>query len=132
MLGNGRNKAKRKMAKTVQESIPIRTIYENGVIETMPGTFTKLYKLEDVNFRIAPDDEQASIFLAFGRILNSFTKDTRFQFLIHNRTADKRSTISDVMFTPQKDSLNPYRQEMNTIMLENIRRGRSNSLKYPA
>ena len=126
MFGKRQNNTNRKTAKTVQQSIPIRTIYENGVIETTAGTFTKLYKLEDVNFRIAPDEEQASIFLAFGRVLNSFTKDTRFQFVIHNRTADKRSTISDVMFTPQKDMLNPYRQEMNTIMLENIRKGRSN------
>ena len=102
MLGKGKNKAKRKMAKTVQESIPIRTIYENGVIETMPGTFTKLYKLEDVNFRIAPDDEQASIFLAFGRVLNSFTKDTRFQFLIHNRVPRTRGAQSRTSCSPRR------------------------------
>lgn len=121
-----KKKQTRKVAKTVQQSIPIKTIYDNGVIETTPGTFTKLYKLDDVNFRIAPDDTQASIFLAFGRMLNSFTKDTRFQFVIQNRTADKKSTIEDVMFSPQKDSLNLYRQEMNEIMLDNIQRGRSN------
>ena len=40
MFKKNQNKQTRKVAKTVQQSIPIKTIYDNGAIETPPGTFT--------------------------------------------------------------------------------------------
>ena len=39
--------------KTVQQSIPYIRVYENGIIETEKGRYSKSYKLDDVNFQIA-------------------------------------------------------------------------------
>ena len=37
---------KNKLPKTVLESIPYEQVYDNGVIETEPGTFTRAYLLK--------------------------------------------------------------------------------------
>ena len=48
--------------RTVQESIPYKAIYPNGIIEIENGIFSKAYLIEDVNFSIASDHEQEDIF----------------------------------------------------------------------
>lgn len=117
-----------RLPKDVRSSIPINGIMANGIIETYPGTFTKSYMLEDINFSIAPDEEQLLIFNNFVEMLNSFNEDVKWQFTIYNHEIDKKKTIEDIRIVGQKDGLNAYRREMNTILLENLKSG-NNSIK---
>lgn len=114
------------LPKTVQESIPYTHVYDNGVIETKPGIFTKAYRLEDINFQTAPDDIQLNLFHTYGDFLNSFGNDAEFQIVIQNKKADRRQFIKDVRFEPQKDNLNSNRQEMNKILLDRMAKGKKN------
>nr|WP_297765579.1 DUF87 domain-containing protein [uncultured Butyrivibrio sp.] len=116
------------LPKTVSESIPFRGIMPNGIIETQPGTFTKSYRLKDVSFSIATEDEQISIFNAFASFLNTFNTKTRWQFTIFNHEIDKKKTIQNIRVFPQKDGLNPYRQELNAVLLDSLKKG-NNSIK---
>ena len=52
-----RKKKHRTVPRTVQQSIPYTTVFADGTIETLPGTYTRAYRLEDVSFKIAPDEE---------------------------------------------------------------------------
>ncbi len=115
----------RKIPKTVQESIPYKYIYDNGVIETDDGIFTKTYRMEDVNFKIAPEDDQKSIFLQYEKVLNSFSPGTKFQVLIHNHQTNKKRTMQDIRFPAKNDGLNKYRAEMNEILLKKMSQGKS-------
>ena len=106
-MANKRAKKNKKMKlpKTVQESIPYTHIFDtDGIIETKPGVFSQAYKLEDVNFKTAPDSEQENMFLRFGELLNTFGSDSRFQISIFNHYADKQTTIKDICLDPQKDN----------------------------
>ena len=116
----------RKLPDTAQNSIPFKTVYKDGTIETTPDTYTRVYDLEDINFKIAPDAEQVSIFRAYGDFLNSFPPTSRFQIIIQNYPASKRASMEDVHFKFQRDGLNPLRQEMNQILLERLTEGRKN------
>ncbi len=112
----------------MQDSIPYERIYKNGIIESEGGLFSKAYTLEDINFVIAPVDEQKSIFKNFEQLLKSFSENNNFQIIIHNYKADKTTTLKEVRFTPQRDGRNKYRQEMNNVLLEKISEG-NNSLR---
>ena len=105
------------LPKDVKSSIPLRGFMPNGIIETKPGTFTKTYKLQDVNFSIAPEDEQIAIFKNFMDLLNSFDEATKWQFTIFNHEIDKKTTIENIRITPQRDGLNSYRSTMNEILI---------------
>ena len=117
---------KNKLPKTVLESIPYEQVYDNGVIETEPGTFTRAYLLEDVNFKIAPEEQQLAIFRTYGMFLNSFPENAQFQIFIRNKPTDRRTFLNTIRFEPQKDGLNKYRQELNTILLDRVAKGRNN------
>ena len=119
-------RTKPKLPRTVQQSIPYVHVYDNGVIETEPGVFTKAYKLEDVNFKIAQDVEQLSIFQAYGAFLNSFPENVRFQIVIQNKAANRRGFLNQIRFNPQRDGLNKYRQEMNNILFSSVEKGKNN------
>ena len=121
-------KNKRKIPRTVQESIPYERIYARGIIESEGGLFSKAYPLEDINFSIAPEDEQKEIFLQYEKLLNSFSEKNSFQIIIHNFRADKSSTLKEIRFLPQRDGLNKYRQETNNVLMEKISEG-NNSLR---
>lgn len=116
------------LPKTVTDSIPFRGIMPNGVIETYDGTFTKSYRLQDVSFSLATDSEQLSIFNSYTDFLNTFNEKVRWQFTIFNHEIDKKKTISDIRICPQRDGLNPYRQELNGVLLNSLKQG-NNSIK---
>ena len=117
-----------KLPKTVQETIPFRGIMMDGTIETQAGFFTRTMKLKDVNFRIAPDEEQMRIFKSYMGLLNSMAKGIRWQFTIYNHEIDKRETLKNIRMPARKDGMNKYRQEMNGILVKNLSRG-NNSIK---
>lgn len=116
------------LPQNVRESIPFQGCMDNGVIETYPGTFTKTYPVHDINFNIAPPEEQAQIFKQFMELENSFNEGIKWQFNIYNHEVDKKSTIENLRILPQTDGLNNHRQEMNKILLSNLKNG-SNSIK---
>ena len=62
-------KEKFKIPKTVQESIPIKKIFKDGII-LCGGNYTKSWKFTDVNYSVASNDDQISMFLAYSEILN--------------------------------------------------------------
>lgn len=112
-----------KLPKNVRESIPINSFMPGGIIETTKGVFTKAYKLEDVNFTIAPLEEQAAIHKNFCDLLNSFDSTIKWQICIYNHEIDKRKTMEEIRIAPQKDGNNKYRMEMNNILISNLKKG---------
>ena len=121
LFGFGKKKKEKRTTKrTVQQSIPYTQVYDNGVIETSPGVFTKAYRLEDVNFKIAQPEEQMDIFKAYGQLINTFPEKSRFQILVQNKAADRRQFLKEIRFEPQKDGMNKYRSEMNRILMDKV------------
>ena len=116
------------LPKDVRSSIPFRGFMNDGIIEVKPGVFTKSYKLQDVNFNLAPVEEQTAIFKNFMDLLNSFNENIRWEFTIFNHEIDKKTAINNIKIAPQRDGLNKYRQEMNGIMLKYLKKG-NNSIK---
>ncbi len=111
------------LPKDVKSSIPLRGFMQNGIVETKQGNFTKTFKLDDVNFTLAPIEEQANIFENYMKFNNSFPKNVRWQTLIFNHEIDKRKTLEDIRLLPQKDGLNKYRQELNAVHLDMLKNG---------
>lgn len=116
-----------KLPKTVQDTIPLRGFMNNGIIETSPGVFTKSYKIKDINFNTSTEEEQSVIFRNYLTFVNSFDPNTRWELTIFNHEIDKRKTLQDIRIMPVNDGLNKYRQEMNEILLDSLKKG-SNSI----
>lgn len=115
-----------KVPKTVQDTIPYKNMYENGICEIDDGIFSKSYLLEDVNFKIATPEEQESIFLKFGDLINSFDQNVKAQITVYNRCADNTQIEGHVLIKARKDNLNDIREEYNEMLKEKMAEGRNN------
>ena len=113
----------RAVPRTVQDSIPYQHVFRSdGTIETRPGSYTRAYKLEDINFKATSDDEQKKMVISYMGLLNAFPVGADFQIVIINHTAEKFGAWENIRFEPQRDGLNSYRNEMNQILQTNLQR----------
>lgn len=129
-------KALRKKAKTLiipktaQQTIPYFRVYpESGVIETKPGTFSKGYLLQDINYTSAKDEEQTDIFLKFAEFMNTFDPTTKFQFVISQQNLNLDQFESEAMMPLCADGHDELREESNEEIRTKIRVGRNNLIK---
>ena len=113
------------LPKTAQETIPYVHVYNSGIIESAPEFYTKSYKLTDLNFSIASQDNQESIFNKYQEMLNSFESGTRLQLVVNNKNISEEETFGNIECKAQRDEFNSYRSEMNTILRKNMAEGRN-------
>lgn len=111
---------------TVQQTIPYTAVYSNGIIETVPGTYTKCYLLHDVNFKTAADEEQETIFTDYGNLLNTFGHEVNAEITIFNRNIDQDKFRENTLLKMQHDGFDTYREEYNKILEGKINEGRNN------
>lgn len=121
---------KLKIPKSAQDSIPYRTVYaEDGIIETEPGVFTKSYLLDDVNYQVAKDEEQAEMFLKYGEFINSFDPTTQIQLTINQRNLNMEEFERDTMLPLRGDNLDGLRTERNELLKKKMLEGKNNLVK---
>lgn len=112
-------KEKLKIPKTVQQSIPIKKIYKDGII-LCGNLYTKSWKFTDVNYSARSNDDQISMFLAYSEILNSLAIDAETKITINNRQLKTEDFKLKVWLKHAADKLNPYRDEINEILLDKM------------
>ncbi len=112
-------KEKFKIPKTVQQSIPIKKIYKDGII-LCGNLYTKSWKFTDVNYSARSSDDQISMFLAYSEILNSLAIDAETKITINNRQLKTEDFKLKVWLKHAADKLNPYRDEINEILLDKM------------
>ena len=112
--------------KTVQQTIPYISVYSNGIIETLPGHYSKSYLLHDVNFKTATDEEQETIFTDYGNLLNVFGHEIKAEITIFNRNIDQDKFRENTLLRMQHDGFDEYRDEYNKILEAKINEGKNN------
>lgn len=119
-------KKSKKVPHTSQESIPYEYVYKNGMIEVEEGIFSKSYRLEDVNFKIATDEEQENIFTEFGKLLNMLDSEARAEVTIFNRNVNREEFKKQISMPLKSDKLDKYRIENNAILESKLDEGNNN------
>ena len=57
------NKEKVKVPKSIQDTIPVDTIYRDGIFR-MGNKFSKSYRFLDINYKIASGEDKNNLFLS--------------------------------------------------------------------
>lgn len=112
--------------KTVQDTIPYSRVYpDTGIIETQNGVFTKTYRLDDVNYQVAKDEEQTDMFLKYAEFMNAFDPSTRFQITVVQQNINLAEFEADTMLEMENDGLDYLREEQNDLLRGKIREGKN-------
>lgn len=121
-----RRRAKTSIPTTVQKTIPYIADYEEGMFEVAPNKFSKMYKIKDINYKTAKEEEQVTIFCKLGEFLNYFSEEMHFAFCIDNRIISSAEQERKVFYQLTGDKYDKHRREYNSILRRQIMAGRNN------
>jgi len=54
--------------KSVQDVIPIKTIWDDGIFMVGINKFSKTFRFEDINYAVASKEDQEAMFLEYGEL----------------------------------------------------------------
>lgn len=91
---------KRKIPKTVQQSIPIDRLYKDGVFKC-GHIYSKTWRFSDINYAVASDEDQLQMFLAHSALINGLPTDASAKISVFNRRLSKEVLSS--LATPNGD-----------------------------
>ena len=80
-----REKERVKVPKSVQQAIPIKAIYGDGIFEVGKNKFSKSFKFSDVNYAVVGQEDKEVMFLGYGGILNLLDSGSYPKLTIINR-----------------------------------------------
>ena len=90
-------KEKRIIPKSVQQSIPIKRIYRDGIMQC-GQYFSKTWRFSDINYAVASDDDQLEMFLAHSAILNGLPTDAFAKITVYNKQLNRN--VFEQFITP--------------------------------
>ena len=108
--------------KSIQETIEIISIAENGIFEVAKNQYSKCYLFQDINYTTTNEEEQIDIFEKYCKFLNSL--DCNFKITINNKNKDMEGLRETVMLAYKKDGYDNFRKTYNDIIEEKIIEGR--------
>jgi len=118
-LKRRKEKEKIKVPKTVQQAIPIKTIFTDGTFEVGKNKFSKTYRFSDVNYAVAGQEDKEMMFLGYGAILNLLDAGSYPKLTIINRKLNKVDFDNKIKLKLENDNLTKYRKELNEILANN-------------
>lgn len=104
--------------KSVQQAIPIKTVWENGIFKVGRNKFSRSYRFTDVNYAVAGKEDKESMFLDYSELLNAFDSGATTKITIHNRRLNRQDFEKSILIPMCEDGLDLYRKEYNTMLLE--------------
>ncbi len=120
-----RRTAKCTIPKTTQQTIPYIADYDEGLFEVRANKFSKVYRIQDINYRIAKQEEQIQIFRKLGEFMNYFSDDMSFAFCVDNRVVSLKEQEKRVLYRLTGDKFDVHRSEYNRILRRQIKSGKN-------
>ena len=108
--------------KSIQQTIEIMKVAENGIFEVSRNRFSKCYRFQDINYTTTNETEQIDIFERYCKFLNSL--DVSFKITINNKNKDMEQVRDYVFLQRKDDGYDGFRSIYNNIMEQKIHEGR--------
>lgn len=112
------DKEKFVVPKSVQQAIPVQSIWEDGIFQVGKNKFARTYKFVDINYAVASREDKEAMFLEYSELLNSFDSGATTKITINNRRLNKQDFEKAILIPMQEDGLDLYRKEYNKMLLE--------------
>ena len=111
-----RDKEKFIIPKGVQDTIPIKRIYEDGIFLVGRNKYSKTFIFTDINYIVASEEDKEEMFLDYMQMLNSFESETSVKFTILNSKIDNEEIENNIKIDNENDRLDRFRKEYNKLI----------------
>ena len=93
------DKEKFVVPKGVQDVIPIKAIYDDGIFQVGKDKFSKSFKFTDINYAVASREDKEAMFLEYSDLLNSFDSGATTKITVATRKLDVADFEERVLIT---------------------------------
>lgn len=104
--------------KSVQDVIPIKAVYKDGIFLLSNNNYSKTFKFSDINYHIASDEEKKELMQGYWSVINSFGAGVTIKLTINNHKLDKAEFEKSILIPLKYDGLDHYRKEYNEMLLD--------------
>lgn len=116
IAANRSEREKFNVPRSVQQSIPIRRIYKDGIWQ-VGEKYSRTWRFTDINYAVAGEDDQRIMFQSYSGVLNSLPTEAISKITICNRRHNQKEFERMMLMTEQGDGLDRYRKEANQIVM---------------
>ena len=110
-----RDRERHKIPRSVQDAIPIRRIWPDGVF-CFGSTYSKTIRFSDINYAIASKEDKTAMFLGWAELLNALDAGSVTKITINNKRVDRQDFERTILLPAQGDGLDGYRREYNDML----------------
>ena len=103
--------------KSVQQAIPIQTVWNDGIFKVGRNKFSRSYRFPDINYAVAGKEDKEIMFLDYSDLLNAFDSGATTKITIHNRRLNRQDFEKSILIPMTEDGLDLYRKEYNAMLL---------------
>lgn len=104
--------------KSVQDVIPIKAVYKDGIFLLSNNNYSKTFKFSDINYHIASDEEKKELMQGYWSVINSFGAGVTIKLTINNHKLDRAEFEKSILIPLKYDGLDDYRKEYNEMLLD--------------
>ena len=119
-------KKEKRIKRTVQNAIQYKAMLKEGICYLGDDLYSSSMMFTDVNYQIAREDVQESIWQKYMEILNSLGSESGIQLIIHNHSVDEQEFENQIMMQSKHDGYDKDRNAFNEILKANLNKGTNN------
>ena len=116
------DKEKFVVPKKVQDIIPVKAIWEDGIFLVGNNKYSKSFKFVDINYAVASREDKESMFLDYSELLNALDTGATTKITINNRRINKLDFEKTMLLKEEHDELDKYRKEYNQMLLSQTKK----------
>ena len=113
------DKEKFTVPRSVQDTIPIRRIWQDGVFQ-FGSKFSKSIRFSDINYAIASKEDKTAMFLNYSELLNALDTGSTTKITINNKRINRQNFEETILLPYRDDFLDGYRAEYNTMLTDKV------------
>ena len=110
------DREKVRIPRRVQDAIPVKAVYEDGIFQLAKNKYSKSWKFTDINYDVLSDEERIETIKSYGALLNSFESSATTKITIHNRRISQKDFGERILLEEKDDGMNRYRREDNEML----------------
>ena len=111
-------KEKFRIPRSVQQTIPIDTIWKDGIFKVGKNKYSKTFQFTDINYATASKEDKKALFLEYSDLLNSFDSGAVTKLTVSLRRMNTIDFEKEILLPYKGDRLDVYRKEYNDMLRE--------------
>ena len=104
----------------VQDIIPVKRIYSDGIFLIGNSRYSKSFSFEDINYQTSAGEDRERMFLGYQELLNSLDSSAATKITVNNRRVNRSMLREETYIRLKGDSLDVFRKEFNRMIEEKI------------